>query len=804
MTCMAERSARNLGTELNSVEILRMSRLLTLVSEELIQNMTKFMDVACYMPGQEICLAGRPADALYLFLSGSAEILDGTDQPRILGPRSCYGEAMCLGITTVHTNTVRAQTMVVAQSVRRRHLVNYLEKFEGHSERFTSLLKEGKLSQANSVERLPNKMKRWNCFRAAQLPFLEMLALKAEDEFFAPNELIIKIGEECHYGQTPLYVLLAGKAVIEDEMGVMQNVLGPGELIGEGGALGLAATRGSNVRIFGAGCAHCFKITGPSLEDALNVFAEEHATFEALQHMRIEKNMQFQAKRQAWMTQIAMPALEKVTLFPEDSLSFLGALAAPLVEVTYKAGEVITVVGDNSESMLVVLVGTVMAISKKDNGCLGQLNAGAVIGEATGLGISDWSFATVRAATDVRILAIPQEALAKASDMDSKGNTGKVLQRIMGSRKEQVELGLPMSALPIYADKNDAGVQAIALQADRCQLKKEAHFNPWPEDHPAGPHFWCLVKGRAVLEIDVGGGRSPVQVMPIFPGYMLIETLAADYGIRVRALSNVEGYRVRLFDFRAVTETVRSAQAWLRRFEMFEGDTRTQLIYRAEAAMGVASSLEVHRNDEDIRRYRQRRNAAVDRAHQKAAVRFSVPEHLQDHLFKSGLNAAAHEPEVTLAAAKPSTPPGRCFPSSPLRSTLGCRSTGSLVVGHRAKPRDCKPACAGPRLRPRHGDGPRRSASETALLPLRPRAAAEGPSAGSSPSGGMSPGSAQLGLGGDQLDLQLEDELAVRRASTSGGRSSTPEDPAMSSMNGLLSDINLGFKLPVLPKTSGR
>lgn len=55
--------------------------------------------------------------------------------------------------------------------------------------------------------------------------------------------------EECYFGKTPLYVMMAGKGAIENAAGVLQNVVGPGDLVGEGGALGLAPKRMSKATL---------------------------------------------------------------------------------------------------------------------------------------------------------------------------------------------------------------------------------------------------------------------------------------------------------------------------------------------------------------------------------------------------------------------------------------------------------------------------------------------------------------------------------------------------------------------------
>lgn len=333
------------------------------------------------------------------------------------------------------------------------------------------------------------------------------------------------------------------------------------------------------------------------------------------------------------MRETAVPALKKVALFPKMPMEFLHTLAAPLVESSFKASTRVTLLGDEAEAMLVILEGEVEGEGRHGDK-MGILRPGACVGEPTALGICSWCLATVRAVTDTRVLAIPQSALDRACgtfDEGADGNTAKAFARLREVKLEQVANGMPLTALNINVSKDCKCVQAISLQASRSVLRPGDLTTPLPETDAGGPSYWILTKGRAVLEMRRSeAGRSDeseesttwLQVMPIFAGFLLLEALASEYGIRVRAVHACEAYRVRKFDFDTSMDAVPAGQEWLPRFQMIEGEAREMLAFRAESAVGVVESVEEHDHDKDIHLWRTRKDFAVKVASSKAASAF--------------------------------------------------------------------------------------------------------------------------------------------------------------------------------------
>jgi len=160
-------------------------------------------------------------------------------------------------------------------------------------------------------------------------------------------------------------------------------------------------------------------------------------------------------------------------------------------------------------------------------------------------------------------------------------------------RKQQVERGMPIAALPINVPHTEVGVRAVALQAERFDLNPGETWMPISDSNPSGPHFAVIVAGRAMLEVV--SDRRPV--MRLSPGSLLVEGAAAEFNSRLRALSAVEGYRVRYYDLSIVTSSIKSAEEWDKRFRLFFEETKHLLASRLMSVRGAAESCAQHADD---------------------------------------------------------------------------------------------------------------------------------------------------------------------------------------------------------------
>lgn len=628
MTCMAERSAKNLGLELYSKEVLRMSPLMKTVSLPFVEALCKHMDPEVMVPGQVIFAGGKYGDELVVLLSGLAYVQDNTGRRIEYAAGRALGEAMLLGITALHPHTIKAATLCTMQKLKKRVFMETLQDFEADKEQLAGVLRE---ARSQNGQMLQQKLARCPAFASAAPEFLDAICEHAEDLWFPQGAEMIKCGEPCYYGKSPLFVLLAGRGTIQNAKGVTQNYLSPGDLFGEGGALGLRAQRDATVRTSGKGTVHVAMVVGPSLEAAFRRFPEEREPIEEVLDQRIEANKQFVAKREKWVKEDVYPAMGQCPLFeglPEDLLLAVGAL---IFEAMYKAGELITTCGQPADSMLVLLDGTA-EVEGSNGEKFGRLAPGASTGEVNTLGLFGTRLATWRAVTAARVLSIPQKALETAMDGFDGPNVQAVrtqFERLRASRAEQVARGMPLRVLPIGLPEDCVAVRAIALQAERFALEPGARMSPLADTHPCGSHFWILAKGKAVLEVDSSslvtrpstsqstkGGA--VAVMPLNAGSLLCEGLAEEYAASVRASTACEAYRVRQIDFETAVASVPAAQKWLPRFRMVEAESKKQLHARAEAARGIVDGLQPHPNDPEIHGWGRRKSTAIDRAHLKA------------------------------------------------------------------------------------------------------------------------------------------------------------------------------------------
>jgi CRP-like cAMP-binding protein len=182
--------------------------------------------------------------------------------------------------------------------------------------------------------------------------------------------------------------------------------------------------------------------------------------------------------------------------------------------------------------------------------------------------------------------------------------------RLVEGRLEQVERGVPLTALPILARADDLCVRAVALQAERIDLAPGDFWQPLPTNDPCGDHLGVVVKGRVDLETTAEGRL----VVALCPGSLLPEGLAAEYNTRARAVTHVEAYRIRQSDFLVAFHSCPSAQDWFYRFRLLERQTCDHISNRLASTKGVTSALIPHPCDYDIFNLKSRRQKAIENA----------------------------------------------------------------------------------------------------------------------------------------------------------------------------------------------
>lgn len=480
-------------------------------------------------------------------------------------------------------------------------------------------------------ERLRNRLASMPAFKQSSAGYIRMIAEDATEVELQPDEVLLDIGEPCHFGHTPMFVVLDGKLLTENELEVCMGFIGPGELVGEGGAIALADEQPVTVRCCSDGPSTVLRIQGSTVELALVAFAEERDKMEEQFYKMETAHENFEKGRAHWIQKVVVPALAETSILAGCPDELLADVAAPLTEKSYRDGKLIARCGERVESMLLVLGGTVEveAIGGKS---IGVFEKGACFGEVCALGLFTCRTVTIRSVGKSRILSITAKALDRAVGL-AEPLVQQAFDRLRESRHEQVNRGLPICALPISAQPDDVCVQTIALQAERIDLVPGQLWHPLFDDDPDGPHFCVLVQGKLVLETIVGQR----MVTAFTPGALIPEGLAAQFNTQGHAAVHCEIYRIKYSDFRVAVESQPVAghyspdwpawmpdavaageaprevkQVWYHRFRLLEKQTREKLRARLSSIRGVTEGVMAHPSDNDIIEWSTRRLHAVE------------------------------------------------------------------------------------------------------------------------------------------------------------------------------------------------
>lgn len=313
----------------------------------------------------------------------------------------------------------------------------------------------------------------------------------------------------------------------------------------------------------------------------------------------------------AWIEEVAVPALAGTPLFAGCPEQFLVELAR-LVEATdFEPDEAVTTVGDAVASMHVVLKGS-FDLESKSGVKVGILGVGGVLGEAQLLGTFEMRTVTAIALEHSTVLTVTSRALQRALRQPEGRAISGGLSRLLAQRREQVDLGLPMSLLPsVRVAPGDLTARLVALQAERLTVMPGDLWQLLPDTDPNGPRLGILVRGKAVLELS-DDCKDDVQLRAPL---VLAEGLPENYGARIRMVSaDSEVYRLRLIDILAAAHTLQQPPEWFYQLRILEKDSRSKLQGRLVNAKGLAKSRAPHPTDAGIREWKMRREKSIKKA----------------------------------------------------------------------------------------------------------------------------------------------------------------------------------------------
>jgi len=613
---LARKAEQRLGCKLGGTGILCRSAFFRAASDQFNMDIRSRLVEKLYRPGDTITNEGEEGDCVFFVLDGVVRLggdkEEGSSAPKFeVRPGGVFGEAAMLGIAKTYPSTLRALRHSLMHVLRGRQLKEVLADHPRERELFSML--EQEVSRYGG-ESLQSRLAHIPLLSRTSHDFAVLARRHAEDVFFAPGEIALLAGDPCCLGQSPIYVLLAGRAVVEGEHGVVIATLSPGEIFGEAGGLGLSERRTATVRAWSNGLVHCARLRGLSVEAACKAFPDGGEPLAEHSRLRDAANAGYLARRSTWLTEVVIPMFSNSPIFRGCDEAFIRSIAAPLNETIYKSGEVIVTGGSPADYMVMLLQGA--AEVTKFNEVVGHILGGASFSEVVALGLFDMHTATVRAVQDCHVMEVSAGVIQNASE-----RCGCNFDRLLVSRREQVERGLPISALPLHVPPDDICARAIALQAELLSLAPGEIWSPYSDSSPCGQHFGVLVRGRANLILGVEG---PV-VMALSPGRLLPEGVLARYGANVLAITACVGYRVRQHDMAIVIASVPRSEDWTGRFQMLQKEECRRISMKLQSARGALQRREPHRSDADIHTWKENRQRSIENA-KRLRRRHSLPQ----------------------------------------------------------------------------------------------------------------------------------------------------------------------------------
>lgn len=580
---MAERSESRLGVKPGSTTMLKSSALFRGTSDAFVEALHRKLEFKLYEPGQAIVEAGRDGDCFYLLLDGIAEAIL-KDVASALSPGAFFGEAVLIGMVQAFQKTVRAKSLCIVQRLRKVDFETVLAQHPENQRYFEQAVSE---AEKDRNESLPIRVRQTMSFETCNPDFLRYIMPTVDDAFFMPDEKILLSGEEFVVGISEIYCLLAGQAVVENNLGVTLGVVNVGEVLGEAALVGLSSgRRTASVRAWSKSLVHCARIQSRVMAEAFQKHPDQKAIFVKLGEQRYKRNQDLIERRTLWLNEVALPAMQKSYLFQGCDAEQLRPIAATLAETTYAPGEVITRAGEQTNTMIMLLEGDA-ALESKCGMNVGSFSDGAIIGEVAVMGIFSMRTATVRANQRCRVIHLAQEVLMRTLQRLDDLVLRDKIEDLAASRQKQIKRGLPLSALPLGIPIDDLCVRAVALQAHRIDLQPEETLQAIDDAGPCGPYFSVLVRGRLIVEM----ASDTSDVTTLTPGSLILEGMVADYSAHLRAKCHCELYRVRQSDFMIAVVSVPTAGEWFYRFRLLERETRERFLMRLKSAKGALQSL---------------------------------------------------------------------------------------------------------------------------------------------------------------------------------------------------------------------
>ncbi|CAJ1369161.1 unnamed protein product [Effrenium voratum] len=560
---------------------LVLSTVIQVAADDFADNLRKRIDARIYEPGQVVTEAGEDGDCMYVLVEGEAENEgDGLchGKPLPLKAGSVFGESVLLGVARTYPNRTRATSRCIALALTQQVFQEVLEEFPSHVELYNHMALQGAPDAGSSLE-LNAQLGKSRAFSNVSKDFLTVVCERADEVYFGPGDDIFRRGEACKLGDALMYILLQGAAIVEGEYGDELGRLNPGDVVGEGGALGIAPIRGATVRAWRDTLVRAVRLHGSSVQRAVTAFPDEYESLQAIFQKRASANKEVERVRQKWLQEQVIPALNDCRIFTGFPEPIIRKIAEHLLQATYTSGQLVCCAGNGADSMIIFLKGAA-DVHTKSGDLIGNLTDGAVIGEVAVLGLFPWRTATIRATANTDAVLITANLISRILQGDDAVEARKRFEQMQEERRTQVEGGMPLCALPFNVAVKDVVSRAVALHAVRFTFGMGETFTP--KSKSQGPHYWILVQGSMNLMM---GHR---HIMLFTPGgtELLPEHIAQDYGASMHAATPCEVYRVGFYDVLLATSVVRAK--WYKHFEKLIEEVEAKVRLKLQGARSIS------------------------------------------------------------------------------------------------------------------------------------------------------------------------------------------------------------------------
>jgi len=599
---MAIKAEVKLGVARGASEILKRSALFRASRDEFLEQIRPRMYACLFKADQLLADEREVADCMFFIVRGHAAVMgDARDEAdavlRFKAGTACC-ESAVLGTCSYFPYAVQAQSLCLTLALARTDFQAVLANFPEEKQMFAKL-SEDEESQ-DMLFSLPRVLKlHHQLFTTSSIDFLRKMCALADEVYYAPSETIIIRGESCAVGKTVMYVLLSGLAVVKLTFGEEVATIRPGMMVGEGGALGIADKRTTEI------CAHketlvrCIRLQGASIRKAIDAHPEDCEALEETFRKRSQQNAQAEGKRREWLQSLVIPILRQINLFSGFSMKLISKIAEPLLKSTFPEGQNLCTVGESADSMIMVVEGEV-EIKSKDGTVVGIGGRGFAIGELALMGLFPFRTATVTALKATDTVFVKSWNFQKM--LGESGPAQDYIEKLDQEKRAQVIRGVPMAALPVTASPEDVCARAIALHSTRYILAPGEEWKVAP-DPPAGAHNWVFARGRAVLLLGPADHPvNPILTLGAGGGVPLLpEPLPVKFGARVVAVTAVEAFRTSCMDMLLTANSVKSMPSWYRRYLILEKQVTEQLGTKLIRSKAVIDMVSLHKEPIQLR-----------------------------------------------------------------------------------------------------------------------------------------------------------------------------------------------------------